>query len=84
MIVVPTGFYKHANLHLSLRAELLQSCPILCNPMDCSPPGSFVNEIFQARILEWVVISYSRGSSLTRDRTHTSYVSCIGRQVLYH
>ena len=38
-----------------------QSCPTLCDPMDCSPPGSSVHEIFQARILEWVAISFSRG-----------------------
>ena len=42
---------------------LAQSCPTLCDPMDCSPPGSPVHEIFQARRLEWVSISYSRGSS---------------------
>ena len=38
-----------------------QSCPILCNPMDCSPPGSSVHRILQARILEWVVIPFPRG-----------------------
>ena len=43
-----------------------QLCPTLCNPMDCSPPGSFVHGILQARILEWVAISCSRGSSLTQ------------------
>ena len=53
----------------------------LCNPMDCSPPGSPVHGIFQARILEWVAISSSRGSSQPRDWTH---VSCIGRWILYH
>ena len=46
-----------------------QSCPTLCNPMDCSPPGSSVHEIFQTRILEWVAISFSRGSSQPRDQT---------------
>ena len=56
-----------------------QSC--LCDPMDCSPPGSFVYGILQARILEQVAISSSRGSSLTRNRTH---ISCIGRQICYH
>ena len=40
-----------------------QSCPTLCDPMDCSPPGSSVHGILQARILEWVAISFSRGSS---------------------
>ena len=49
--------------------------------MDCSPPGSSVHEILQVRILEWVAISFSRGSSWPRDRTH---VSCIGRKILYH
>ena len=47
-----------------------QSCLALCNPMDCGPPGSSVHGTFQARILEWVAISYSRGSSQPRDRTH--------------
>ena len=50
------------------------SCPALCNPMDCSPPGSSVHGILQARILRWVAISFSRGSSQPRDRTQ---VSCI-------
>ena len=49
-----------------------QSCPTLCDPVDCSPPGSSVHEIFQARVLEWVAISYSRGSSQPRDRTWVS------------
>ena len=54
-----------------------QLCLTLCNPLDCSPPGSFVHGIFQARILEWVVISSCRGFSQPRDRTNTSCVSCI-------
>ena len=49
--------------------------------MDCSPPGSSVHEISQARILEWVAISFSKGSSQPRGRTH---ISCIGRWILYH
>ena len=59
----------------------IQSCPTLCNPMDGSLPGFSVHGIFQARILEWVAIIFSRGSSRLRDWTH---VSCIGRQILYH
>ena len=43
--------------------EVAQLCPTLCDPVDCSLPGFSVHEIFQARILEWVAISYSRGSS---------------------
>ena len=57
---------------------------LLCDPMDCSPPGSSVHGIHQARILEWVAISSSRGSSWCRERTRISYISCTGRQVLYH
>ena len=53
----------------------------LCNPKDCSPPGSSVCGIFQARILEWVAISFSRGSFQPRDQTCISY---IGRQIVYH
>ena len=56
----------------------------LHDPMDCCPPGSSVHEIFQATLLEWVAISYSRLSSQPRDRTHVSCVSCNGRWVLYH
>ena len=52
--------------------------------MNCSPPGSLVHEILQARVLERVVMPSCRGSSWPRDWTFISYVSCIGRQVLYH
>ena len=65
-------------------AKLLQSCPTLCNAMDCSPLGSTIHVTFQARIQEWVAMSYSRGSSQPRDWTCVSYVFCIVRQVLYH
>ena len=56
-----------------MHAQLL-SCVQLCDPMNYSPPGSSVHRIFQARILEWVAISYSRESSRSGDRTH---ISCI-------
>ena len=62
-------------------SEVAQSCPTLCNTMDCSPLGSSVHGISQARILEWVAISFSRGSSRLRDQT---CVSCVGRRILYH
>ena len=65
------------------RAKLLQSCLTLCDPMDHSPPGSSVHEILQARILEWVAMPSSRGSSWPRDWTWVSYVFCLGRWVLY-
>ena len=58
-----------------------KSCLTSCDPMDCSPPGSSVHGISQARILEWVTTSFSRGSSWPRDQT---WVSCIGRPLLYH
>ena len=50
-----------------------QSCPTLCDPTDCNLPGSSVCGILQARIMEWVAISFSRGSSQPRDQT---WVSC--------
>ena len=56
----------------------------LCDPMDSSPPGSSVHGILQARILEWVVIPSSRGSSWPRDETWISCTSCNSRQILYH
>ena len=70
--------------HRSMRTKPLQSCPTLCDPMDCSPPSSSVHGILQARILKWVAISFSRRSSQLRDQTRVSDVSCIGRQILYH
>ena len=65
-------------------AKLLQSCLTLCDPIDCSLPGSSAHGISQAWILEWVASSFSRGSSQLRDWTRISYSSCIGRWVLYH
>ena len=59
---------------------LLLSVRLFCDPMDCSLPRSSVHGISQARILEWVAMSSSRGSSWPRDWT---WVSCIGRQILY-
>ena len=60
--------------------EVAQSCPTLCDPVDCSPPGSSVHGILQARILEWVAISFSRGSSQPRDQAR---VSCFaGRRFI--
>ena len=65
---------------ICMRAKLPQSCPTLCDPMDCNPPVSSDHGILQARILEWVVMPSSKGSSWPRDWTHISHVSCIGRQ----
>ena len=58
-----------------------ESCLTLCDPVDCSLPGSSVHGIFQVRILEQIAISSSRGSSRARDGTR---VSSIGRRILYH
>ena len=58
-------------------SEVAQSCPTLCDPMDCSLPGFSVHGVFQARVLEWVAIAFSRGSSQPRDRTWVSRI--VGR-----
>ena len=86
---------KQLNIYLGLYSQCLadclqprracsvtQSCLTLCDPMDYSPPGSFVHGISQAKILEWVAISYSRRSSQSRDQTRVSCISCIRRWVL--
>ena len=70
--------------HACVHAKALQSCLILCDPMDYSLPGSSVHGIFQARMLEWVAMPSSRGSFQPRDQTRPSYVSYIGWWVLYH
>ena len=71
-------------VHVCVHAKPLQWCLTLWDPMDCSLPGSSVHGILQAKILEWVAMSFSRGFSQPRDQTHMSYVSCIGRWVFYH
>ena len=77
------------------QSKLLQLCPPLCDSMDCSPPGSPVHGILQARILEWVAIFFSRGSSRFRDQTQVylivsnfifgshwpSFLSCPGLNI---
>ena len=63
--------------------SVTKSCLTLCDPMDCSLPGCSVHGILQARIQEWVAISFSKGSSQCRDQTQVSWVSCIGRRILY-
>ena len=73
--LIPSNVYVHV--------KSLQSYPTLCDHKDFSPPGSSVSGIFQARILEWVAMPSSSGSSRPREPTCFSYVSCIGRQVLY-
>ena len=71
-IIYKQGLVKHIMVY-----SCAKLCPTLCNPMDCSSPDSSVHGILQARILEWVTISFSRGSSWPRDQTHVSCVTCI-------
>ena len=69
--------WPHNNRHQKERkkeSEVAQSCPTLCDPMDCSLPDSSVQRILQARILEWVAISFSRRFSRPRDRTRVSRI----------
>ena len=73
-----TAFNPYMNRMYCMHA---QSCPTLCNHTDHSLPASSVHGILQARILEWVAISSSRGSPQPRDRTH---IPCMGRRILYH
>ena len=63
------------NLLKELLMLVTQLCPALCHPMDCSPPGSCVHGILQARMLEWVAISFSRGSSWPRGWTQVSRIA---------
>ena len=62
---------------LYVHAKSLQSCPTVCDPMHCSQPGSSVQGVLQARILEWVAVPFCRGSSWPRDWTGVSYKSPI-------
>ena len=63
---------NRSELNIKKESEVAQSCLTLCDPMDCSLPGSSVHGIFQAIVLEWAAISFSRGSSQPRDRTRVS------------
>ena len=56
-------------------SEVPQSCPTLCDPMDCSLSGSSTHGVFQARVLEWIAISFSRGSSRPRNQTRVSHIA---------
>ena len=71
-------YYKMLNTIpcLCVHAQSFLSCPALCNPVNHSLPGSFVHQIFLARILEWVAMPSSRGSFQPRDQTCISCVSC--------
>ena len=62
-----------------MKVLITQLCPTLCDPVDCSPPDSSVHGILQTRLLEWVTIPFSRGSSQPRDQTQ---VFCIAGRFL--
>ena len=68
----------HGSSSQSFESEVAQSCPTLFHPMDCSLPGFSIHGIFQARILEWVTISFSRGSFRPRGWTQLSHI--VGRR----
>ena len=75
---------KKQTFHFAIMlCSVTQLCSTL-QPMDCSPPGSSVHGIFQARILEWVANSSYNRSSPPRDQTHMSCMSCLGKWILYH
>ena len=77
-------YLKKSSFWKCVCTKSLQSHPTLGDPVHYCLPGSFVHEILQARILEWVAMPSSRESSQLSDLTCISYVSCMGRQVLYH
>ena len=66
---------KEGSVQFYLSALVPQSCPTLCNPMDCTLPGSSVHGILQARILEWVAIPFFKRSSWPRDQTQVSHIA---------
>ena len=74
--------------HLFLTNEVMNSSHVFTSKsshtLDCSPPATSIHGIFQARILEWVAISYLRESSQPSDQTHISCISCTGGQILHH
>ena len=79
------GRFKKMQNWIDISCMLVtQLCLTLCIPINCGPPGFSIHGIFQARILEWIAISYFRGSSWLRDQIHVFYVSYNGRWILYH
>ena len=70
-----TPLFEEWGIYAGKESEVAQSCPTLCDPIDCSLPGFSVHGIFQARILEWVAVSFSRGSSQPRDWTQVSRIA---------
>ena len=73
------GPYSLVTKCACMRAKSLQACPTLCDPIDCSPPVSSLCGILQARILEWVAMPFSRGSSLPREKKKSTKVISLKR-----
>ena len=73
----------HELVYVRVFAKSLQSRLTLCDPIDCSPPGSSVHGILLARILEWVAVPSFRGTSWPRSRNCVCHISCTGRRILY-
>ena len=81
MTLQPGSPSSEISYEYDLRCVCVLRCvQLFCDPIDCSPPGSSVHEIFQGRILQWVAFSSSRGSSWPRDWTCISCISYIGRR----
>ena len=81
MFTLKISIFTLTNAVAWVHTKLLHLCPILCDSMDCNQPGSSVHLIIQARILQWVSMPSSRGSSRPWGET---CISCVGRHVLYH
>ena len=73
LLLLPPG--KPYRGKVKVKVVVTWSCPTLCDPMECSPSGSSVHEILQARILEWVAMPSSRRCSQPRDRTQVSHIA---------
>ena len=86
LLMLPHQINKkgHTVISFLMPNKSLQSCLTLSNPMHFGPIGTSVHGILQATILEWVAISFSKRSSRPREWTNVSYISCMGRLVLYH
>ena len=69
------NYHNILNQLCEVKVKVTQSCPTLCDPMDCSLLGSSVHGILQTRILEWVAVPFSRGSSHSRDRTQVPLIA---------
>ena len=88
VVIINEGFfllYIYMQIYIHMHeCSVAQLCLTLWDFMDCSPSGSSVHGISQARILEWVAISFSRGSSQPKDWTYVSCVYCNCKWIIYH